>query len=209
MKERDKRKLKKGKVMLITGITLILLALMSVAGIYSYIYYTNRVASQAQAQLIQEFEDAPPPPRKVLQPGDVVGIIKIPKLGLEAAMVELASLDDTENLKRGPGHLPMTAYPGAPGNTVIAGHRTTYGAPFKFINELAFGDQIILETAEGTFTYQVYETRIVLPTDLTVLDQSGEPKVSLAACHPWYSAAQRIIVTGRLVTSGGLPLQQD
>ncbi len=116
-------------------------------------------------------------------------------------MVELWGLDDAENLKRGPGHIPSTAYPGQPGNCVISGHRTTYGAPFRNIEQLAPGDEILLITAENRYIYEVYEQRIVLPTDLTVLEQTGEAKLTLTACHPWYSAAQRIVVIARLVDS--------
>jgi sortase A len=107
-------------------------------------------------------------------------------------------MDDRENLNRGPGHVPGTAFPGMPGNVFIAGHRTTYGAPFGRIDELQKGDKIIFTTAEGKQVYTVYETRIAEPTDLSVLEQEGEPRVSLMACHPRYSASKRMIVLGRL-----------
>jgi sortase A len=130
--------------------------------------------------------------------GDGIARIVVPRLDLDAIVVELEGLDDTENLKRGPGHLPGTAYPGQEGNCVISGHRTTYGAPFRHIEELEPGDEIILETADARYTYLIYGQCIVLPTDLTVMEQGGEPRVTLTACHPWYSASRRIVVLGRL-----------
>ncbi len=89
------------------------------------------------------------------------------KIGLDAIVVQLSGLDDSENLKRGPGHIPGTAYPGQPGNMVISGHRTTYGAPFRHIEQLQNGDEIVLVTADSSYVYSVYDQRIVAPSDLS------------------------------------------
>ena len=133
--------------------------------------------------------------------GDGIARIITSRIGLDAIVVELSGLDDSDNLKRGPGHIPGTAYPGQAGNMVISGHRTTYGAPFRHIEQLLAGDEILLMTADNRYSYEVYDQRIVEPSDLTVLEQGGESKLTLTACHPWYSAAQRIVVISRLTNS--------
>ena len=199
---KDGKRRRKGKILIIVGISLILAGLLALAGIYGYIYYTDRKAAAAQEELFRNWEERPAPSEQGnVAVGDGIARIIAPSIGLDAIVVELWGLDDAANLKRGPGHIPETAYPGQPGNCVISGHRTTYGAPFRHIEQLANGDEIILVTAENEYTYEVYDQRIVLPTDLTVLEQSGEPKLTLTACHPWYSAAERIVVIARLVES--------
>lgn len=193
---------RKGKILIIVGVSLILAGLLALAGIYGYIYYTDRKAAAAQEELFEQWEKNPVSSEQGdVSVGDGIARIIAPSIGLDAIVVELWGLDDAANLKRGPGHIPDTAYPGQPGNCVISGHRTTYGAPFRHIEQLVAGDRITLVTAENHYIYEVYEQRIVLPTDLTVLEQSGEPKLTLTACHPWYSAAQRIVVIARLVES--------
>ncbi len=197
---RDRRK---GKALIAIGISLILAGLLALAGVYAYIYYTDRRAAAAQEELRREWERRPPSPESgEASVGDGIARIIAPRIGLDAIVVQLWGLDDAENLKRGPGHLPGTAYPGQAGNCVISGHRTTYGAPFRHIEQLTAGERIILETASGRYQYEVYEQRIVQPSDLTVLEQGDEPKLTLTACHPWYSAAQRIVIISRLVESG-------
>lgn len=192
----------KGKVLIAAGAALVLAGLLTLAGVYIYIYHTNRVARGAQQELMRAWEENPKPSgAEGAAVGDGIARITAPRIGLDAIVVELRDLDDSQNLKRGPGHLPQTAYPGQPGNCVISGHRTTYGAPFRHIEQLTPGEVIILSTADHRYTYEVHEQRIVAPTDLTVLEQGGEPKVTLTACHPWYSAAQRIVVIARLVRS--------
>lgn len=191
---------RKGRVLIIVGVSLIAAGLLILAGIYSYIYYTDHEASKAQEELFRQWEEQPPQAETGnVSVGDGIARIMAPRIGLDAIVVELSGLNDSENLKRGPGHLPETAYPGQPGNCVISGHRTTYGAPFRHIEELVPGESIVLVTGDSEYTYEVYEQRIVAPTDLTVLEQGGEPKLTLTACHPWYSAAQRIVVIARLV----------
>ena len=196
------KKRRKGKALIIVGLSLILAGLLALAGIYAYIYYTDRQAARAQEELMRQWEEDPVPSEGgEVTVGDGIARIVAERIGLDAIVVELWGLDDAENLKRGPGHIPSTAFPGQSGNCVISGHRTTYGAPFRNIEQLVPGDEIVLLTAENRYVYEVYEQRIVRPTDLTVLEQTGEPKLTLTACHPWYSAAQRIVVISRLVRS--------
>jgi sortase A len=202
---RREKKRRRGKILIIIGISLVLAGLLALAGIYGYIYYTDRKAASAQKELQRQWEEDPVPSEEGnVSVGDGIARIMAPGIGLDAIVVELWGLDDADNLKRGPGHIPDTAYPGQPGNCVISGHRTTYGAPFRHIEQLAEGSEITLVTATNRYIYEVYEQRIVLPTDLSVLEQGGEPKLTLTACHPWYSAAQRIVVIARLVSSEAL-----
>ena len=102
------------------------------------------------------------------------------------------------DLKKGPGHYPETPLPGQEGNAAIAGHRTTYGAPFNRIDELEPGDEIHVETIQGSFTYLVTEQLIVSPTQVDVLADKGDNRLTLTACHPKYSARQRIVVVAQL-----------
>jgi sortase A len=131
-------------------------------------------------------------------PGNALGFIKIPKIGLDMVFVEGISLDD---LRKGPGHYPESALPGQPGNVAIAGHRTTYLHPFWSLNELVPGDKVILRTRRGSFTYRIEWVRVVGPKDWTVVAPTSEPSVTLTTCEPRFSAAQRLIARGVLVKS--------
>ena len=135
---------------------------------------------------------SPPPPPA----GDAVAMLKIDKLGLVKAVVEGVDVND---LKKGPGHYDGTPMPGEAGNVAIAGHRTTYGAPFYRINELEPGDPIVITTKQGEFTYEVSEQKVVGPNDDYVLGPTPDNRLTLTTCHPRFSAAQRLIVTAKLV----------
>ncbi len=127
--------------------------------------------------------------------GDAVGTISIPRLGVGYTVVQGT---DELSLEKGPGHYPGTALPGVGRTVAIAGHRTTYLAPFRRINELRRGDRITVRMPYGRFTYRVQRTQIVKPSALWVTDDVGYDRLVLSACHPLYSAAQRIIVFARL-----------
>ena len=105
---------------------------------------------------------------------------------------------DTATLQKGPGRYPQTPLPGEGGTTGIAGHRTTYGAPFRRINEIEDGDEIRVELPYATFTYKVEKHEIVDPSDVQIVNPVGYERVVLTACHPLYSAAQRWAVFGKL-----------
>ncbi|MDA0181062.1 class E sortase [Solirubrobacter phytolaccae] len=130
--------------------------------------------------------------------GDAVGRLRIERIGLSSVVLEGTNADD---LRRGPGHYPSTALPGQRGTVAIAGHRTTYGAPFRKIDKVRTGDDIVVTMPYGRFTYRVERTRIVKPTDVWVVDDRSYDRLVLTACHPLYSAAQRIVVFARLVRS--------
>jgi sortase A len=127
--------------------------------------------------------------------GDAIGHITIPKIG---ASYDVVQGTDELSLEKGPGHYPGTAFPGQGQTVGIAGHRTTYLAPFKKINELVPGNGIIVRMPYGQFTYIVQYHKIVPPTALWVVDNVGYERLVLSACNPLYSAAQRIIVFARL-----------
>lgn len=138
--------------------------------------------------------------------GSVVGNIAIPAIGLERHMVEGIQRD---HLRDGPGHYPTSPLPGQPGNSAVAGHRTTYGEPFADIDLLSPGDEIVMTTLQGVFTYKVMAHTsadgeelghfIVTPQQVEILQDYGDNRLTLTACHPKYSARQRIVVTALLV----------
>jgi sortase A len=127
--------------------------------------------------------------------GEPVARIQIPAIGVDEIVIEGVSLD---HLKKGPGHFPETPLPGQAGNAAIAGHRTTWGAPFHRVDELADGDEIVVETLQGEFRYEVSGIEIVKPHQVEVLDDFGDDRLTLTACHPKYSARERIVVTALL-----------
>ena len=139
-------------------------------------------------------------------PGEAVARITIPAIDVHEIVVAGVG---TEDLRKGPGHYGSTPLPGQPGNAAIAGHRTTYGAPFGRIDELSPGDKIIVETLQGTFVYRVVQGsvhlsgqitghRIVAPSAVEVLDDYGDNRLTLTSCHPEYSSRQRIVVHATL-----------
>jgi sortase A len=130
-----------------------------------------------------------------LKTGDAVGHIGIAKIGVGYTIIQGT---DELSLEKGPGHYSGTALPGVGQTVAIAGHRTTYLAPFKLINELVPGTRIVITMPYGRFIYVVQYHRIVLPTALWVTHNVGYDRLILSACNPLYSAAQRIIVFARL-----------
>ncbi|MBV9424160.1 MAG: class E sortase [Solirubrobacterales bacterium] len=128
-------------------------------------------------------------------PGDAIGRIMISKIGVSYDVVQ--GTDDA-SLQKGPGHYPSTALPGLGQTIAIAGHRTTYLAPFRHIDALKRGDRIVLQMPYGRFTYAVQWHLIVAPTALWITHNVGYERLVLSACNPLYSAAQRIVVFARL-----------
>jgi sortase A len=130
-----------------------------------------------------------------LATGEAFGRIELPTLDREYVMVEGT---DEASLRKGPGRYPDTALPGQGGTTAVAGHRTTYLAPFRTINELEGGERIVLDLPYARLTYEVQKQRIVEPTQTEVVRDVGYERLVLSACHPLYSAEQRIIIFARL-----------
>jgi LPXTG-site transpeptidase (sortase) family protein len=129
--------------------------------------------------------------------GVAIGKIIVPSIGVDVIMVEGTGKGD---LKEGPGHWPETPFPGQGGNFVVSGHRTTYGGPFMKLNKVEVGDEIDLVLPYAVAHYTVTRVIIVLPTEVEEVAQRGIEQVSLAACHPIYSAKQRIVVQGDLTS---------
>jgi sortase A len=130
-----------------------------------------------------------------IEKGDAIGRIEIDSIDLGKVLMNGT---DTATLQKGPGRYPQTPLPGQGGTTGIAGHRTTYGAPFRRINEIVKGDEIRVELPYAAFTYTVEKSEIVEPSDVQIVNPVGYERLVLTACHPLYSAAQRYAVFGRL-----------
>lgn len=125
-----------------------------------------------------------------------IGTIEIPKIGLSSNLYEGVWLTV---LNVGPGHWPGTAQAGGYGNMVIAGHRVTHTKPFRHIDDLVAGDQIIVTNSNGRYVYQVTSHEIVLPKDIWIVDQTPGYHITLFACNPPGSATQRYVIHGELV----------
>jgi sortase A len=129
-------------------------------------------------------------------PGRAIGRIEIARIDLDGVVVEGT---DTETLRKGPGRYPDTAFPGQGKTIGIAGHRTTYLAPFRHIDELEAGDEIVIEMPYATFTYEVQKHAIVEPWQVGIVRDVGYERLVLTACHPLYSAAQRYAVFAKRI----------
>ncbi len=132
---------------------------------------------------------------KQVKTGQGIGRILIGSIDVDVVVVQGT---DKASLQKGPGHYPDTAFPGQGRTIGVAGHRTTYLAPFREINEVADGDEITLEMPYGTFTYTVQKHEIVDPSQVEIVDDVGYERLVLTACHPLYSAAQRWAVFAEL-----------
>lgn len=141
--------------------------------------------------------------RRGLGTGRAVARIEMPTLDRRYAVVHGT---DTESLRKGPAHYPDTPLPGEGGTVGIAGHRTTYLAPFRTIDQLRSRDPVVVTLPYGRFTYRVERTRIVAPDALWVKRRVSYERLILTACHPLYSAAKRIVVFARLDTVEPAPL---
>ncbi|HEX2782173.1 MAG TPA: class E sortase [Ilumatobacteraceae bacterium] len=132
-----------------------------------------------------------PPDDNASEPLAALGTIEIPKIGVTKSMYEGITLS---TLNHGPGHWPGTAMPGSQGNVVIAGHRVSHDKPFRNLDKLVPGDQVIMTTDAGRFVYQVTGTDIVYPDALWIVDQTADYTATLFACNPPGSTKQRIVV---------------
>ncbi|MDZ7674942.1 MAG: class E sortase [Acidimicrobiales bacterium] len=205
-----------GRLLIWTGVIILLFVAYQLWG-------TNLAEARAQNDLESDFEtllesdrttSSTPPPETTSDPttttttitttlpelppieqGEPLARLEMPAIGVDKIVVEGTSRDD---LRKGPGHYPETPAPGQSGNAAIAGHRTTYGAPFHRVDELAEGDEIVVTTPQGEFTYEVMGQEIVSPTDVGVLEDKGDDRLTLTSCHPKYSARERIIITASL-----------
>lgn len=125
------------------------------------------------------------------EPVNQLGSIEIPKIGLNVTMYEGIRLT---TLDRGPGHWPGTAMPGQVGNVVVAGHRVSHAKPFRHLDMLSPGDEVIFTTDGGRFVYTVSSTEVVTPDAVRIVDQTLDRTATLFACHPPGSTRQRIVI---------------
>jgi sortase A len=182
------------------------LTMFAVVGIivafFAYEFFASSLTeARSQRFLLQEFRYlADQGPATTLgwqpQPGDPIGIISIPRLGLEAVVIEGTSSSETS---AGPGHYRGSVLPGRPGNSVIAGRRTTYGAPFAHLSSLVKGDQIQVATGVGEFTYLVTGITTIRPDEVDALNPSTDNRLTLITSDPPYRATGRLVVTAALV----------
>ena len=181
-----------GRLFIAAGIVILLFLAYELWG-------TKFVAQRSQRALAKEikFPKIPLPvasPLPVPDLGEGIARIEIPKIDVNWIVVEGVTVDA---LKKGPGHFPGTAYPGDKGNVVISGHRATYGEPFARMNEVGVGDVIKLTTLRGVFDYTVVEKKIVKPTDLSVVQDFQDERLTLTTCEPRYGSKLRMIVVAK------------
>ncbi|MDP9243427.1 MAG: sortase [Actinomycetota bacterium] len=156
---------------------------------------TQRSQDQLRSGFVQQIgSQSPPAPGedRAQLPGSAYAELVIPRMSLDIMVVEGTS---TLDLEKGPGHYSRTADPwDSHGRVGIAGHRTTYLAPFWSLDKLGPGDDVILRTKYGTYHYAVTGSRTISPLDASVLDQTTQPTLVLTTCTPRFSASQRLVV---------------
>ena len=177
------------------GRTMIVAGLLLLSFVAYQLWGTGIAEDRAQDDMATQFVKPQP-----VQPqfGGLVGRISIPSIGVSKYVVAGVRLKD---LERGPGLFPGSPLPGQKGNVAIAGHRTTFGAPFSRIDQIQDSDKIILESRDGTFTYRVNgEPKIVSATDVAVAKTTNPDVaiVTLVSCYPKWTSTKRIIVVATL-----------
>ena len=141
------------------------------------------------AETLPKPEDPPPP--DLIVPRSQIGRIELPDIKIDQPLFEGVSLP---TLNKGPGHWPGSAVPGQLGNVVIAGHRVSHNHPFRDIDKLKPGNQVIFTFNGGRYVYLVRDTKIVFPDALWIVEQTPNKTATLFACHPKGSTKQRIVV---------------
>lgn len=191
-----------GRTLRIAGLVLIAAALALGGYVWWLVWGTGLATRAAQNELRPSFEERiatrvfeegeETEERVVRVPGQAMAILRIPAIDVDYVVVEGT---DTESLKKGPGHYVATAYPWEEtGRVGIAGHRTTYGNPFWSLDELEPGDRIVLATEYGVFDYRVTGSRVIEPSDGSVLEATRRPTLVLTTCYPRFSASKRLVV---------------
>jgi sortase A len=166
-------------------------------------YHTGRVGTNfhgdgaARLAAVQEqVAEAARGFQRRLRDGKPLGRIVIRRMGIRVIFVEGTSW--AHDLSKGPGHYEQTSLPGLGKTTAIAGHRTTFGAPFRKIDRLRRGDAIVLELPYGTFRYSALSHKVVKSGDWSIIRERGFDQLVLSACHPLYSSSHRWVVFARL-----------
>jgi sortase A len=133
--------------------------------------------------------------KSTLKGGQPFGRLIIGRIGLTVVVVQ--GTDWLHDLSQGPGHYSNTKFPGQGSTVAIAGHRTTFGAWFRHINDIKDGDWITLQMPYATFHYRVQYHQVVLNTDWKIIRPQGYDRLVLSACHPLYSSSHRWVVYAR------------
>jgi len=203
-----------------TGLALITLGVIVLLFVAYQLWGTGIAEARSQSGLQKQFKAAvitnqaktpattlpgrPAPPTTAspvpsVPPGGALDHLVIPAIGVDKYVVEGVGEGD---LRKGPGHYPGTVLPGEKGNAAIAGHRTTYGAPFYRVNELTVGDPIyVTDLAGRTFVYKVSQPPVVVsPSDASVLDPTPFAQLTLTTCNPRFSASTRMVIFARLTS---------
>lgn len=202
------------------GHALITLGLITILFGGYQLWFTDTVQHATQTKLIREVRNVLPdgtaprvtgpatPLPALPDPGEGhwVGTLSIPAIHLKQVIVNGTSVND---LRLGPGHYIGTPLPGEAGNVAIAGHRTTWGAPFRNLDKLTAGDQIVITTPRADVLYRVTSSSVVSPTDMSVIAPTGSNTLTLTTCHPAYSASQRLVIHATLAAVGHLRPEQQ
>lgn len=186
------------RVLDVAGRTLISAGVLLLSFVAYQLWGTSISENRAQSAMASAFRSQAP---GLPEYGGTVGKMTIPSIGVDKWII--AGID-TDSLKRGPGLFPGSPLPGQYGNVAIAGHRTTYGAPFGRINEIEAGDEINIATKTVVYTYIVDgPPRIVGRYDISVIRSTDKSKahLTLVSCHPKWTSYKRIIVTATLAST--------
>jgi LPXTG-site transpeptidase (sortase) family protein len=189
------------------SLVLIIVGLALLGYVGSEYWGMHRSQQRLEAEWERQASSMNTPAAPVIPPDQMLTRVVIPKISLDAIVVEGAS---RKELSEGPGHMKQTAMPGQTGNAVITGHRDTF---FRHIYELVKGDKIQVRRAGQVFTYEVTGKKIVMPEDVSVIRQTPDPQLTLITCYPTYyigPAPKRLVVFSKLVDSSqyGLPPRQ-
>lgn len=141
-------------------------------------------------------------PEEPADVGESFAFLSIPKIGLDDVVMYEGV--DRETLQKGPGHMVSTPLPGQPGNSVVSGHRTTYGRPFFDFDQLEAGDRVEVETEVGTHVYEVREILIVAPTDVWVTENRNGGWLTMTTCNPKFSARERLVIQAEMIAGPNL-----
>ena len=196
-----------GVILIVAGLALV--AHYGYGVVYAHVQQ-QRLMREAQASPAESYEnpvltmeDRPQslPRREAEDPEESLPedegpfVISIPRIDVEAAVLHGVDLD---TLARGPGFYPDNPMPGREGNVAVAGHRTTYGAWFRRVDQLEEGDKILFTSPVAVYTYIVEDVFVVASNAWEVVDPTEEPKLTLTTCHPPGSARERMVVRAGL-----------
>jgi sortase A len=194
-----------------TGEVFVTLGVIILLFVYWLLYWTDVVQHRTQHALAQQLQNEWQDPTYNIDKvaiGHGLAVLRIPRFGSGYHQVIVQGVSE-EDLQKGPGHITTTADPGAMGNFVVSGHRTTYGHPFNQLDTLRPDDVVVVETRTDWLTYKVDNEQVVLPTAYDVTEpippESGFTKpghyITFTTCTPKYSASHRLIMFGELVES--------